>query len=137
MWIIIFMPGLIKSTVKSKPNARVSLPDNMRTKKWKTFYSCFHFLFVLSLSHLAQLCPAGFLLRIWASIDGSMPSCLLTIVKLCVSELRLFLVFCFSALWGQWMESLESMHEKRKNMWLQKRDWNTGPRDNTASISKG
>ena len=70
------MPGLIKSTVKSKPNARVSLPDNMRTKKWKTFYSCFHFLFVLSLSHLAQLCSAGFLLRIWASIDGSKPSCL-------------------------------------------------------------
>lgn len=70
------MPGLIKSTVKSKPNARVSLPDNMRTKKWRTFYSCFHFLFVLSLSHLAQLCSAGLLLRIWASIDGSMPSCL-------------------------------------------------------------
>lgn len=37
----------------------------------------FPFLFVLSLNHLAQLCTAGFLLKIWASIDGSKPFCLI------------------------------------------------------------
>lgn len=66
------MPEL-KSTVKSKPNARVSLPGNRRIKKGGNI----QFLpFPLSLSHLAQFRSAGFLLRIWASTDGSKPFCL-------------------------------------------------------------
>lgn len=66
------MPEL-KSTVKSKPNARVSLPGNRRIEKRGNI----QFLpFPLSLSHLAQFRSAGFLLRIWASTDGSKPFCL-------------------------------------------------------------
>lgn len=67
---------LIKSKVKRKPNARMSLPDNICTKTLKTSclptppFSLFY------LCHLAQLCSAGFLLKIWASIDGSKPFCL-------------------------------------------------------------
>ena len=128
------MPEL-KSTVKSKPNARVSLPDNRRIKKGGNI----QFLpFPLSLSHLAQFRSAGFLLRIWASTDGSKPFCLFNNCENYVwVNWGCFLVSCFSALWGQWMEPLESMHKERKNMRLQKRNWNTGPRNHTASVSKG
>lgn len=45
-------------------------------KSRKHSLPAFPFLFVLSLNQLAQLCSAGFLLRIWESIDRSKPFCL-------------------------------------------------------------
>lgn len=128
---------LIKSKVKRKPNARMNLPGNMCTKKLKTSYFCLP----LSLCSIFVILPNSVLPDFCSEFGhvlmGANLFAHLTIVGIYARQLMLFLLFCCSALWGQWVECLESMHEEGENMRLQKRDWNQGPRNNTASVSKG
>lgn len=128
---------LIKSKVNRKPNARMSLPGNMCTEKLKTVYSCLPLSLCSIFVILPNSVPQDFCSEFGHVLMAANLFVYLTIVGIFVRQLTLFLLLCCSALWGQWVECLESMHEEGENMRLQKRDWNPGPRNHTASVSEG
>lgn len=128
---------LVKSKVKRKPNAQMSLPDNVCTKTLKTFHSYLPLslcsIFVILLNSVLQDFCSKFG-QVWMGANFFV---YFTTVGISEHQLRLCLLFCCSALWGQWVECLEPLHKEGENMRLQKRDWNQGPRNNTASVHQG